>query len=655
MLIAEELDIDWKKIVVEQAPHDRKYGGQFTGGSNGVRSAWRSLRTAGATARQMLIEAAAQIWGVPATEITTGAGVVYHKISGKSAPYGDLAAKAATLPTPTGLTLKGVKDFKVIGTSTKNVDGVKIATGKPLFTIDIKHEGMLIAMITHAPGFGLKLKSLDDMAARKMPGIKDIFTIDTYAEGTRVGGFNATTFNNLVVVVGNSTWEVMNAKKALKTEWEPMPGAVLESTVTQRQKMEEMSKQQVNAARKDGDPEAAFKSAAKVIERTYTAPFLAHNPMEPINFFANVTADKAELAGPLQAPGMIESAISARIGIPADKIDIQLTRMGGGFGRRAYSHYAVEAAVISQKMKAPIKLVYTREDDMTGGVYRPHYTATYRAALDANNNLIGFHVRGGGVPESAVAANRFPAGAVDNYLAESWTIRSNVTVGAFRAPGSNFIGGAEQSFLDEVAEAAGKDPIEFRLELLERARTKPVGQRNDYDAERYAGVLKLVKEKSNWGQSKPGISRGVAAYFCHNSYVAQVVDLVMVKNEPVIQKVYNAVDCGVVVNPIAAANLCEGGCVDAIGNALFGEMTIKDGRPEKSNFDKYRMIRHKEAPKAIEVHFVKSEKDPTGLGEPLFPPMFGALANALYKGTKKRFYQQPFNIKERLAEGKPAV
>jgi isoquinoline 1-oxidoreductase beta subunit len=316
--------------------------------------------------------------------------------------------------------------------------------------------------------------------------------------------------------------------------------------------------------------------------------------------------------------------------------------MGGGFGLRAYSHHMVEAAVISQKINAPVKMVYTREDDMTYGIYRPTYTATFKAGLDENNNLIAFEVRGGGIPEHAVHANRFPAGAVDNYLAEGWEINSNITIGAFRAPRSNFIGGVEQSFLDEVAEAAGKDPIIFRLELLERAKTNPVGKNNDYDADRYAGVLKLVREKSNWLASKPGVHRGVAAYFCHNTYVAEIIDVRMQSNKPVFEKVYAAVDCGIVVNPDAASNMAEGAIVDGIGNALFGELTFKNGIPQKNNFHQYRMIRQKEAPKSIEVHFVKNEYEPTGLGEPLFPPVFAAVANALYKATGKRYYEQPF-------------
>jgi isoquinoline 1-oxidoreductase beta subunit len=660
MILADELDIDWKNVIVEQADFfPERFERQFTGGSQSVRQGWKILREAGAIARQMLINAAAKNWNVSADEITTAAGILHHKSSGKKAGYGEVASQAATLPLPENIKLKEIKDFTIIGTSRKNVDGRNIVTGKPLFGIDHTQEGMLIAMIAHPP-FGMRVKSVDDSAARSMPGVKDVFTIKTLADDYERNGFDTTTFTELVVVVGNTTCEVMNAKKALKIEWEKIsdsnilvngsagkqtvriPGG-LESTEGHKNRMNEMAKKPADVLRKDGDPDGALKRAAKVIERTYSAPYLAHNTMEPVNCFAHVTADKAEIYGPIQAPEFIVQTLAARLGLPKEKIHVKLARMGGGFGLRAYGHHMVEAAVISQKMNAPIKMVYTREDDMTYGIYRPTYTATYRAGLDENNNLIAFHVRGGGIPEHPVHANRFPAGAVDNYLAEGWQLESNITIGAFRAPRSNFIAGAEQSFLDEVAELAGKDPIEFRLELLERSKTKPVGpSSNDYDADRYAGVLRLVREKSKWNESQPNVHRGVSAYFCHNTYVAEVLDLHMQDNKPVIEKVYAAVDCGIVVNPDSAKNMGEGGIVDGIGNALFGELTFVDGVPEKNNFDKYRLIRQKEAPKDIEVHFVQNEHDPTGLGEPLFPPVFAAVANALYKATGKRFYTQPF-------------
>ncbi|UII26336.1 molybdopterin-dependent oxidoreductase [Fulvivirga maritima] len=642
MIVAEELDVDWETVIVEQAPLNTDlFTRQLAGGSQSIRQGWNSLRMAGATARDVLRQAAAKKWNVPKEEVTTSKSVLEHK--GKKLGYGEVAAEAASMTVPEEVELKNLGDFTIVGTPKGNVDGKKIVTGKPLYGIDIQKEGMLYAMMEHPPAFGMKLKSFDATEAKAMPGIKDVFSIKSYQDDYQRQWSDVSAFSEFVVVVGNSTWEVLSAKKKLKVEWEKESEA--ESTADHLAKLDNIPDSVVNVARKDGDPEKVFKNAAKVIERTYTAPFLSHNTMEPMNFFAHVTADKAEFIGPIQTPEFMEKSASARLGLPLEKIDIQMTRMGGGFGRRLYGHFLIEAGVISQKMNAPVKLVYTREDDMTFGTYRPAYRADYKAALDENNNLIAFHVKAGGIPESPLFANRFPAGAVDNYLAESWVLESNISVGAFRAPRSNFIAGVEQAFIDEVAEAAGKDPIDFRLELMEKAKNSPVGKDNDYDAERYAGVLRLVREKSKWGTEEKGVHRGVSAYFCHNSYVANVVDLEMKNNEPVIKKVYCAVDCGIVVNPIAATNLVEGGTIDGIGHAMYSAMTFKDGKPDQKNFDTYRLIRHSEAPKDVEVHFVKSDIDPTGLGEPPFPPVIGALANALYKANGKRTYSQPFLAK----------
>ena len=519
MIVAEELDVDWNKVVVEQASLNTElFTRQFIGGSQAIRQGWKNLRTAGATARLMLRQAAAEAWTVPLEEVTTEQGTLHHKKSGKSASYGAMASAAAKVTVPKDVKLKEKKDFKIIGTSRKNVDGLKIVTGKPLFGMDVKRDGMLIAMIVHPPAFGMKLKSVNDTAAKAMPGIKDVFPIKIFNDDYERQFFDTISFPEVVAIVGNTTWEVMNAKKAIKIEWEPISDhtikrnafdrsetitipAGLESTKSHSDNLAALMAKPANLARKDGNPEEAFKNAARVIERTYTAPFLAHNCMEPMNFFAHVTAEKAELAGPLQKPEITEKTLSARLGMPVEKINIQMTRLGGGFGRRSYAHWLVEAALISQKVNAPVKLIYTREDDMTSGIYRPAYSATYRAALDASNNLIAFHVKAGGIPESPLEENRFPAGAVDNYLAEEFTINSNITTGSFRAPRSNFIAAAEQSFLDEVAEAAGKDPIEFRLELLERAIKNPVGERKDYDANRYAGGSKTCTRKIRMGQS----------------------------------------------------------------------------------------------------------------------------------------------------------
>ncbi|MEQ9424904.1 MAG: molybdopterin cofactor-binding domain-containing protein [Cyclobacteriaceae bacterium] len=648
-IVAEELDIDWKNVIVEQAGYDiSKYTRQLAGGSQSIRQGWESLRMAGATARRMLMEAAAKQMEVPVSELTTSDGVIKHS-GGESVTYGEVASAAASIPVPEKVELKDPKDFKIIGSPVGNVDAAKIVKGEPLFGLDVQKDGMLIAMIQHPPSFGMKLKSLDDEAAKAMPGIKDVITVSTKIDDDKRQWSDTNAFTELVAVVGESTWQVMKAKKALNVTWEA--DSQMESSIDHETALADfMKKKPAEVTRKDGNPDAAFKSAAKVIERTYSAPFLAHNPMEPMNFYANVTAEKAELEGPIQTPEFMSKSVSAILGLPEDKISIMMTRMGGGFGRRLYGHFGIEAAVISQKVGAPVKLVYSREDDMTQGTYRPAYKVTYRAALDKDNKMTAFHVRGAGVHGSPVFADRFPAGTVDNYLAEDHGLESNISTGAWRAPRSNFMAGIEGAFLDEVAEAAGKDPVDFRLELFDRAISNPVGEKNDYDPERYAGVLKLVKEKANWGAETPGVHRGVTAYYCHNSYVAQVVDIVMDNDKPKVKKVWCAVDCGIVVNPSNARNQIEGGLIDGMGHAMYSAMTFKDGQPEQSNFNNYRLIRNTEAPEEIETFFVDNGIDPTGLGEPGLPPISGALANAMAKATGKRLYNQPF-VNEALALG----
>lgn len=659
MIVAEELDVDWNNVVVEQAPLNTEvFTRQLAGGSQSIRQGWQSLRTAGATARQMLLTAAAKQWDVPVSELTVENGVIKHQGSDKTIGYGEIAKSAVNVEVPEEVELKDTDSFKIIGTSRKNVDAKKIVTGQPLFGIDTYKEGMLIAMVVQPPAFGMEFKTMDAEKAKGMPGIKDVFTIDTYPEDMEKEWSDVAAFSKLVVVVGESTWQVMQAKKEVKVEWGLNPKLTkqieileksagmdgvsgLESTAIHASLMADVGSKKSEVVRRDGNPEKAFKNAARVIERSYTCPFLSHNCMEPMNFFADVSGGKAELLGPIQTPEFAEKSVNKRLGLDLENIDIQMTRMGGGFGRRLYGHFLVEAAVISEKMGTPIKLVYSREDDMTNGVYRPAYHVTYRAALDANNKLTAFHVNAGGIPESPLFANRFPAGTLDNYLAESWSMESNISTGAFRAPRSNFIAGAEQSFLDELSEEMGQDPIQFRLDLLDRAASNPVGEKNDYDAARYAGVLKLARDKSGWNNNT-GLNRGVAAYYCHNSYVAQILDLSVKNNQPLVDKVTCAVDCGIVVNPDAAINMVEGGTIDGIGHALYSEMTFKEGVPQQSNFDTYRLIRHKEAPKTIDVYFIENGIDPTGLGEPPFPPIQGALANALYKATGKRFYDQPF-------------
>lgn len=640
MIVAEELDVPWANVIVEQAPLNTGfYQNQFAGGSLSIRLSWNALRMAGATGRRMLIEAAAKEWGIQISGLNASEGIIKEINGERSVSYGEIASKAVGIEIPEEVELKDIKNFKLIGSSKKNVDGKKIVTGEPLFGLDFHREGMQLAMIQHPPAFGMTIKDFNVDEIKKMPGITDAFIIDTTI--AEPGMFDEQGFKQLIAIVGASTWQLMQAKKALKANWETI--SELESSESHTQRLEKaLISGEVTENRTDGNPEAAFKKAAKIIERTYSAPFIAHNTLEPMNFFANVTADAAELIGPTQTPEALEGSVAKLLNLPLESVTVNMTRIGGGFGRRLYVHFGLEAAAISKKIGGPVKLIYSREDDMTQGTYRPTYRSVYKAGLDENNNLIAFSVKGAGLTEGPVFVNRFPAGTVANYSAQSIKADTNITTGAWRAPRSNFTAGAEQSFLDEVAELAGKDPIDFRLELFDNAIKNPVGEKNEYEAERYAGVLKLVKEKANWGETKQGVHRGVASYFCHSTYVAEIFDMVLVNGIPSIDKVWCAVDCGIVINKDGAINMLEGGIIDGIGHAMYSQLTFENGAPQQMNFDKYQLIRHSQVPKAIEVFFVENEIDPTGLGEPGLPPAMGALANALYKATGQRHYHQPF-------------
>ncbi len=641
MIVAEELDVSWDNVVVEQGALDADAfkNPQFAGGSLSIMLGWDALRMAGATGRRMLLEAAAKEWGVSVADLTVDQGIISEKNGERTIGYGEIASKAVGIEIPEEVELKEPKDYKLIGTAQKNVEGQKIITGQPLFGIDFHREGMLLAMIEHPPAFGMKVKDFNVDEIKMLDGVKDAFIVDTSVPEPSWSDVNA--FTNLIAIVGESTWQLMKAKKALKVNWEWVSEP--ENSEMHSSRLEnDLEKGIVQQSRKDGDVDAAFAKAAKVIERTYSAPFIAHNTMEPMNFFAHVTENNVELIGPTQTPNALEESVSKLLSIPIENISVNMTRIGGGFGRRLYVHFGVEAAAISKKAGAPIKMIYTREDDMTQGTYRPAYRATYKAGLDEENNLIAFSVKGVGLPEGPIFPNRFPAGTVDNYSAEKLMSHTNISTGAWRAPRSNFTAGAEQSFIDEVAEVAGKDPIDFRLELFDRAIKNPVGEEYEYDAERYAGVLKLVKEKANWGEDTPGVHRGVSAYFCHNSYVAEVLDLVIENGQPKVKKVWCAVDCGIVINKEGALNIIQGGVVDGLGIAMYSELKFEGGASVSKNFDTYQMIRHSQAPSEIEVFFVENEISPTGLGEPGLPPAIGALANALYKATGNRYYDQPF-------------
>ena len=622
MVVAEELEADWKKVKVLQANLDNKFDRQLTGGSGAVPHSWKLLRNAGATAKFMLIEAAAKVWSVPASECTAANSFVTHSKTGKKLSYGELAEAASKIPVPTTVKLKDRKDFKLIGKSVRNVENRKIVTGQPLFGLDFYREGMVYAMIQRPEQFGMKLKSFDGSIAKSMPGIIDVVS-----------------FKNNVAVVGKSTWQVLKARKMLKIEYEKEFD--LESTEDHDKLfLNLMDNGQATVRRKDGDVDTAFKNAAKVIKGEYQCPFISHSPMEPMNFFAHVRPDGVELVGPTQTPGRARTEVSKLLNIPEDKITLQLTRLGGGFGRRLYNDFTVEAAELSSIIKAPVKLIWSKEDDMTAGTYRPACRYRFEAALDASGNLTGYKLRGVGINSgNPTREHNFPSGAVDNLLIDSLEHKSPITTGAWRAPITNFLAFAEQAFIDEVAQAAGKDPVQFRLDLLAKAKKSPVGDIR-YDISRMEGVIKMAAEKSGWGKKKD-VSQGFSVYFSHASYVAQVADVIMRNGLPVVKKIYAVSDCGQVVSMNGASHQVMGGIVDGLGHAMYSKLSFRDGAADQNNYNTYRLIKMKEVPE-IETHFVDNGIDPTGLGEPALPPTGGAVANAIFKATGKRLRNQPF-------------
>ena len=642
MIIAEELDVAWKDVVVEQAPYDGvKYTRQVAGGSQSIRQGWESLRMAGATVRKMLVNAAAKKWEVDPSECSTADGFVMNS-KGDKVSYGELANLVGEMEVPEEATLKDPKDFKIIGHPTPNVDLEDIITGKPLFGIDTRREGMKYASVLRPPSFGKKLVSYDDSAAREVTGVSDVFQ-----------------FGDKIAVVGNSNWAAMKGKNALTAKWED--SSKLESTADHdKALLELLDKRSKEPKRNDGDVDRAFANADEVIERIFEAPFLPHNCLEPMNFFADVQEDKVETYGPIQTPAWTQNRIAGVLEMvndkmsdeekkaETDKISIGMSRMGGGFGRRLYGDFAEEAAMVSKLAKAPIQLTFTREDDMMAGTYRPASKYRFKAAIK-DGEITGYHLTEASVNSGmwdAIAQN-FPAGAVKNLRVDSNQMESNITTGAWRAPITNFLAFAEQSFLSEIAQKLGKDPIDFRLAMFNKAKSDPQGK-IEYDIDKSIGVIQLAKEKSNWGNAGEGVYQGISAYYSHNTYVAEIADVVMKDGKPKVQKVTCAIDCGIVVNPLGAVNQAQGGVIDGIGHAMYGDFTFENGSPAYNNFHQYRLIRIDEAPQ-VDIHFVESTDNPTGLGEPTLPPAGGAIANAINAATGKRFYKQPFiNNKEIL-------
>ena len=668
MIIADELDVEWKNVRIEQASFDpTKFQGQSTGGSTATPNNWMNMRRVGAAARAVLVSAAAQTWGVAEAECTTEPGAVLHKSSGKRAAYAELLDKAATLTAPALETvpLKAPSDFRVIGKSTKGVDVPAIVTGKPIFGIDVTMPGMLYAVYQKCPVFGGMVKSANLDEIKKEFGVKDAFVIEP-GQNTQLDGLLGG-----VAIVADSWWYAQNARKKLNVVWDEGATAT-QSTTAYNARADELSKQApAQMIRNDGDADAALKGAAKTVEAKYSYPFLAHAALEPMNTTAVFKDGKMEIWSPTQNGGG-RALTSRMLNIQETDIIVHFVRGGGGFGRRISNDYLVEAAAIAKQMQGtPVKLVWSREDDIQHDVYRPggyHYLS---AGLDASGKLVAFrnHYVGFGAKQrnaqgqetegfvrgATIGQFEFPAHYVPNFSFGASLIMSGVPTGFLRAPGSNAHGFVFQSFLDELAHAAGKDPLQFRLDLLAAPEVgagptaAQVASSSAFSAERMRGVLELVAEKSDWAKrsrSLPkGTGLGVAFYYSHRGHFAEVVQATVSKDGVVkVDKVWVAGDIGSeIINPINAENQVQGSVIDGLCEALYQEITIDKGRVVQTNFKDFPLIRMREAPPVVEVYFKKTDFPPTGLGEPALPPAPPALCNAIFAATGKRIRTLPIS------------
>ncbi len=625
MILAEELNVSWDKVVVNMAPLDAKFGSQVAGGSGAIRGRFTGIRNAGATARVLLITAAAQTWSVPESECYAENGFVLHRPSGKKASYGELTAKAATLPVPSSVTLKDPRDFKIVGTRVHNVDNQKIITGKPLYGIDTRREGMLYAVVARPPAFGKKFKSFDDTETRKVTGVKNVVQAGT-----------------VVAVLATSTWAAKKGRDVLKVVWEDV--APLESTAEHDLAFRGLvAKKSTSHARNDGDVDAVFGTAARTVEAVYEVPVLAHATLEPMNFFTDVRDGKAELFGPTQVPASMRSAVASALSIPEANITLGMPRQGGGFGRKLSPDNGVEAALISAAAKAPVQMLWFREDDMQGDLYRPSYLYSYRAAIDDKNEISAWHNSAAVLKSGRATIDGFPAASIPNFRLDSQVLPSAIPTGFWRAPTSNAAAFADECFLDEMAAAMKKDPIALRLELLDKAKNQPAG-RVPYDVAKFRGVVETVAQMSNWGKNtNKNVFQGFAAHYAFSTYVAEVAEVTMINGKPRVTRVFAAVNCGRVVNLSGAENQVEGAIIDGLSHALYSKITFDKGAVVQKNFNTYKFARMKDTPPEIVIKFISTDDAPTGLGEPGLPPIAPAAANAYFAATGKRIRKMPFD------------
>jgi isoquinoline 1-oxidoreductase beta subunit len=640
MLLNEELQADWSKIRVEAAPVDKVYnhpvfGMQMTGGSTTSPAEWERYRKVGATARVMLVEAAAAKWGVEASSCQVEKGVVVHAATNNRATYGSLADAAAKLTPPANVPLKNPKDFTLVGKPTRRLDTPSKVNGKAQFGLDVSVPGLLTAVVARPPVFGGKVAKLDAREALKVPGVK---AVEQVPSG--------------VAVIAEHFWPAKLGREKLVIEWDLGPNAGL-STEKMLRDFAETAQKPGAIAKKAGDPEAALKTAAKTITAEYDVPYLAHAMMEPLNCVVDLRQGGCEIWTGTQFETVDRANAAQVAGLPPEKVQIHTTLLGGGFGRRANpnSDFVVEAVHVAKAAKAPVKVVWTREDDIRGGWYRPMWHDRFVAGLDANGDpiawthtIVGQSIMQGTLFESFGVKDGIDSASVEgaadllyglpNLQVDLHTPKIGVPVQWWRSVGHSHTGFSVEAFFDEVAHAGGKDPYELRRKLL---ANQP----------RMKAVLELAAQKANWGSKlPPGVGRGIATHFSFDSYVAQVVEASVEKNGMVkVHRVVCAVDCGRVINPDTVRAQMEGGIIFGLTAALKTEITLKNGRVEQSNFHDYQMLRISESPK-IEVHIVSSGENPTGVGEPGVPPVAPALANAIFAATGKRVRRLPIRASD---------